>query len=441
MQVFKWSDNLKNRSFKLQRIVGAALCAVLLLSLVACGETGAGVSSDSDVVSDNDFTFTPIGTSTSATGSSANTSAHSTNVPSSTTTKSEGTTVNTQNTTSVSVAKGGEVAVTAENTTFFGRHYEDTRFKAWFFNWTLGGFQITFEGTAIDASFRVTVGLDNPNNHPYLGVIVDGKRVEDVKVSANGWVTLAKGLSDGKHTVRVVKLNESMLNSIGVEKFRLPNGGKMLAPPSLPQRRIEIIGDSITCGYGNVPPYDSPMLTSAIEDGLQTYGSFIQERFSADVRVESVSGGAVYRDYLGNVSALFSKFKQCDYYDLTPYDFSEWKPDLLIINLGTNDFDKGSTHDEFISGGKRWIDFLRQQYGKDVQIIWTYGVMNKQSDAYIQELVTYYKNQGDSKVAYVPLSLINNATEGVGSGGHPTVKTHRRIADTLIPEIARIMGW
>ncbi|MBE6886117.1 MAG: hypothetical protein E7486_04125 [Ruminococcaceae bacterium] len=409
------------------------LCGALFASLFGCaGQTGGENSGDTGS-KDNGFVFSTADSETEQTESSGN---NSSGVAS-----REESEVSQGSTSVGGEQMGGEIAVTAKNTTFFGRHYEDTRFDTWFFNWTLGGFQIAFEGSGIEGYFHVPVGADNPDNHPYIGIILDGKRQEDIVVRGDGWVTLAEGLSAGKHTLQVVKLNESMLNSIGIEKFRLPSNGKLLAPPELPNRKIEIIGDSITCGYGNIPPYNAPALTSAIEDGLQTYGSFIKEHFSADVRIESISGGAVYRDYLGNVSALFSKYKQCDYYDITPYDFSEWTPELVIINLGTNDFGQGSTREEFLDGGKRWIDFLREKYGKDTQIIWTYGVMNQQCDGYIEELVEYYHNHGDTKIAYVPLEMIKTDTEGVGSGGHPTVKTHRRIADTLIPEIEKIMGW
>lgn len=51
-----------------------------------------------------------------------------------------------------------------------------------------------------------------------------------------------------------MKLNETMLNSLGVQKLIVSSGGRFLPPPALPARRIEVIGDSITCGYGNVPP-------------------------------------------------------------------------------------------------------------------------------------------------------------------------------------------
>jgi len=326
------------------------------------------------------------------------------------------------------------------NTTFFGRHYEDTRFGAWFFNWTNGGFVVSFTGTSFEAEFFSNIGMNDDKTKPVIKVYIDQQEPAKMKITQNGWYTLAKGLKSGQHTIKVVKLNESMLNSLSVKNYRLSPGGMLKTPPSLPARRIEIIGDSITCGYGNVPPYDEPQLTSDIEDGTLTYGAFIQEHFNADVRIVAISGAAVYRNYLGTVSNFFTRYSWSDYYDETPYDFSEWIPQLVVINLGTNDFDKGSTYEEFITGGKKWIDFIRSKY-PNVTILWTYGVMNRQSDQRIRDVIKYYQDKGDKKIFYQPLELMDTAADGTGGGGHPTAATHRKMADTLIPRIKEIMKW
>ena len=333
-----------------------------------------------------------------------------------------------------------ELTVSESSVTFFGRHYEDPRFGAWFFNWTGAGFLVRFSGTSLAADFISNHGMETAATQPYIRVYVDDGEPARLKITQNGRVTLAEGLSAGEHTVRVVKLNETMLNSLGVQKLIVSSGGRFLPPPALPARRIEVIGDSITCGYGNVPPFGQAELTSEIEDGTQTYGAFIGAHFGADTRIAGVSGAAVYRNYLGTVSNFFTRYAWSDYYDEIPYDFTSWTPDLVILNLGTNDFDKGSTREEFLAGGKKWLEFLRQKYPGAV-ILWTYGVMNRQSDPVIREVVAARHQAGDSRVSYHPLTAMNTAADGIGGGGHPTAATHRKMADELIPVIRTLMRW
>ncbi|MHB8964125.1 MAG: SGNH/GDSL hydrolase family protein, partial [Saccharofermentanales bacterium] len=217
-------------------------------------------------------------------------------------------------------------------------------------------------------------------------------------------------------------------------------GGVFTEPAPLSGRKIEFIGDSITCGYGNIPPYNLAELTSAIEDGTRTYGYFISEHFNTDSRYICVSGAPVYRNYLGNVGDFFKRYSWNDYNDDLPYDFTGWTPDLVIINLGTNDVGEGSTYDEFIANGKKWISYIRKNY-PDAFIIWTYGVMNQQNIPRIKEIVTYFNDQGDKKIYFHELAPMDTITDGTGGGGHPTYKTHQKMADSLIPVIKSKMGW
>lgn len=322
---------------------------------------------------------------------------------------------------------------------YFGRTYYDDRFDACFFNWTNSGFIISFTGTRLSAVFFTDQSLPDKNK-PHIKVYVDDKEAVEMTISKNDRFILAEDLDDGNHTVRIVKINESLLNKLSVRSLELNSGGIFNTPAPLPERRIEYIGDSITCGYGNIPPYDFPELTASIQDGTRTYGYFISEYFKTDSRYICVSGAPVYRNYLGNVGDFFKRYSWNDYNDDLLYDFAGWIPDLVIINLGTNDVGSGSTYAEFISNGKKWIDFIRTNY-PDAFIIWTYGVMNQQNIARIREIVTYYNDHGDSKVYFHELAPMDTVTDGTGSGGHPTYKTHRKMADGLIPVIKDKMNW
>lgn len=333
-----------------------------------------------------------------------------------------------------------KIKATDQTVTFMGRTYEDDRYDTWFFNWTNSGFIVEFEGTKLTADFFSTQNLAQ-NMKPHIKVYVDDQPAKEMVIDKNGVFTLASGLKHQKHRVKVVKINESMLNMLGIKTLETDSNGKFLPPPALPSRKIEFIGDSITCGFGNIPPYNLPELTAEIEDGTQTYGYFLTERFNTDSRFICVSGAPVYRNYLGRVGDFFKRYSWNDYNDDIEYDFSSWTPDLVVINLGTNDTGaQGSTTAEFLSGARKWINFIREKY-PNAKILWAYGVMNQDNVQRIQDTVKYFNDNGDKNIYFKELTLMNGAVDGVGGGGHPTVATHKKTADELEPVIKQIMGW
>lgn len=144
---------------------------------------------------------------------------------------------------------------------------------------------------------------------------------------------------------------------------------------------------------------------------------------------------------MGRVGDFFKRYSWNDYNDDIEYDFSSWTPDLVVINLGTNDTGaQGSTTAEFLSGARKWINFIREKY-PNAKILWAYGVMNQDNVQRIQDTVKYFNDNGDKNIYFKELTLMNGAVDGVGGGGHPTVATHKKTADELEPVIKQIMGW
>ena len=107
-------------------------------------------------------------------------------------------------------------------------------------------------GISITVKFKSTfIGffLEDGNNN--FEVQVDGK-------PTTVWVTqpdqncyVVKDLPTGEHTLRVVKRTEALFGSTLFKGLLLDSKGTLLEPPAKPVRKIEFVGDSIICGYGN----------------------------------------------------------------------------------------------------------------------------------------------------------------------------------------------
>ena len=69
-------------------------------------------------------------------------------------------------------------------------------------------------------------------------------------------VTVATALADGRHLVKLMYVVEGLDLKPVFKGFILDEGRQLAPPPALPQRKIEFIGNSITCGsyiFSSVP--------------------------------------------------------------------------------------------------------------------------------------------------------------------------------------------
>jgi lysophospholipase L1-like esterase len=258
----------------------------------------------------------------------------------------------------------------------------------------------------------------------------------------------------GTVNIRVISILEPSFGSAGPDAYLtfvgfLTDGAA--APPSAPRaRRIELVGDSISAGYGSrgsvglAKSFGCPVndLTSG---NYYTYNWAIAEHFEADIIPVAWSGKGMYVNCCDNGETMPSYYLQTR--GGTPYardwDFSRYTPDMMIINLGTNDFG----HDS----GPAWEAAFSATY---VQF-----VLNATAAIYKRPSMPVFVAQGPMNnspnlhdALHVAIAAINaaggNATyldlrgpPNDGCGGHPGVAGHSGMAALAIPAIGAFMGW
>ena len=93
-------------------------------------------------------------------------------------------------------------------------------------------------------------------------------------------------------------------------------------------------------------------------------------------------------------------------------------PDIVIINLGTNDQTKGSDEAAVKKGARELIEFIRSKYGK-VNIIWTYNMMGDENvRPWIKSVID--ELGGEAEGLY--MCELNKNREG--GNGHPVEDAH-----------------
>lgn len=284
---------------------------------------------------------------------------------------------------------------------------------------------IEFEGYMTGA---VTVFLSCTAD-TYFTVYIDGVR-SSTRFYANQTIDrleIANFAEGGEHHIRFVKQSEAQ-RSLCVLKGIIFTGYLKEAPKDR-DMYIEIIGDSITCGYGNLwtPGAPGDAASALHEDGTQAFPFLTAEALGADCSVVGCSGVGIDKGYTSFSERDFYT-QWCRYRNTNdPYNFGAARvPDLVIINLGTNDASKGSTEEGFKENAKQLIEYIRDAYGKDVPIVYTYGMMGSARSEWMIPLLESMGGES-AGLYYVPLNYDQS-----GGGGHPTTAAHELAAEFLV---------
>jgi lysophospholipase L1-like esterase len=305
------------------------------------------------------------------------------------------------------------------------------------FSWSGSGAVARFRGASISIELNDDVG------NQYT-VVIDGEERPALKTKGTqSTYELATGLDDREHDVEVYRRTEA---SFGISQFLAfhVSGGQFLSPPAAPARRIELIGDSISCGYGNLGATASCPFSADTEDHYASYGAVAARLLNAELSTVAWSGKGVVHNY-GNDKAkpLPALYELADPNLETPWDFA-WQPDAVVINLGTNDFstDADPTADEFVAG---YVAFLERVRSKNPQafILCTVGPMLTGPDLEsarqgIESAVAERRAAGDENVATWTMEIANISP---GCDYHPGVATHQRMAEALAAQLRAALAW
>ncbi len=230
--------------------------------------------------------------------------------------------------------------------------------------------------------------------------------------------------------------------------------------------RIEFIGDSITSGEGTYGAVRDVDWLSMYMSYTKTYMEIIERRFNADVRLMSQGGWGVYvgwdNDLRHNIPSVYDDVCRlaCGEMNIrmgarNAYDFSSWEPEVIIINLGTNDTsafrqppftdpetgalwkmesneDGSFVRSELDKIIRAIVDFLRKLrlVHASSRIVWTFGILGSELEEIILEAISDYKKQsGDDNVDYLPIP--NTTEETLGAHFHPGYEAHKIAAKVI----------
>jgi lysophospholipase L1-like esterase len=261
--------------------------------------------------------------------------------------------------------------------------------------------------------------------------------------------TLAQGLSDGEHTIFVRKRTEALVGEATFQGFTV-QGGALVPTTRNADKRLLIVGDSISCGYGNEGTTATCDFSPSTENASKSFGLVTADKLKADAAIVAWSGKGVYRNNDGTTTetlpALYAR--ALPGHAESTFDPSGWAPDAIVVNLGTNDFASGVPEQTaFVAAYSDFVAQLRQQY-PDAHIFCAVGPMLSDfypqgqqqlttARSYVQQVISA---SGDSKMHFLEFATANTDT-GVGCSYHPNVSTHAAMAAQLSAALTQTLHW
>jgi hypothetical protein len=321
-------------------------------------------------------------------------------------------------------------------------------------NGDAAGPRFSWSGSSIVARFMGTaVSVHLSDNIDHFKVIIDGQDQPGFIGSGNKTYPLASGLTNGPHELLIYRQSEAFDGPTQFFGLTFPGGGSLLSPPPARKHRIELIGDSISSGYGDTgTPFQCGGAGSCgfsldTEDHYQSYGPTAARALDADLISVSWSGIGMYHnccDANGSKTDTMPNYYGFALPDpaspTTNWDFTKWTPELVLINLGTNDYTGGDPGAPFTTAYVNFVKRVRMNY-PSAYIMLLVGPMLSGGDltSAKMRLNTVLSTVNDPKTSL--FEFTTQDLNAVGCDCHPTVAKHQSMATALTAEIKSKLGW
>lgn len=323
------------------------------------------------------------------------------------------------------------------------------------------GISFTFTGTKASITLLgddTTHGVETEGK-ARTGIYVNGVRVVDTMMDEPEKTFCIFESDTAKEVaVQVIKLSECAMSTVGIKTIDVEavNG---ISPAPDKTHRIEFIGDSITCGYGVDLEVAESTFTTDTEDMTKAYAYKTASNLDVDYSMVCFSGYGIVSGYTDNGEKVtnelvptyyekigFSYAKPFGTLELhnTSWDFNNFIPELIVINLGTNDDsycqDDEKRQAEFT---EEYVKFLKKvrRCNPDATILCTVGIMGeriyKAVEKAVNEFAALTKDSNIFSMKFTEQLL----EDGYAVSWHPTEATHEKAAAVLTDKIKEIMKW
>ena len=276
--------------------------------------------------------------------------------------------------------------------------------------------------------------------HNYIEIKIDNQEPYRIQLQAKeNKITLAQNLPKGEHTVLICKNTEFENGYIEIVGFKVE---KLLKPKVKQKRKIEFIGDSITCGAAS----DESDVKCGVgewhdqHNAYLAYGPTTARNLNAQWHLSAVSGIGLMKSCCNKpiiMPQVFDKVNMAR--DSIKWNFDLYQPDVLTVCLGQNDGLQDSA--QFTNAYLVFAKTLRQYYPNTKLVFLSSPMADKTLKTALVKYITAVEKQlkagGDINVGTYFFAKQYNE----GCGGHPSIKEHQEIGLELTAYLKKTMNW
>ncbi len=296
--------------------------------------------------------------------------------------------------------------------------------------------QANFSGPFCEIALNDEGFLKEASEHNYIEVAIDSLPVQRIHLTGkSNKLIVGRKLGKGIHTITICKTTETKIGYLEFIGLRV----EKLLPFKKKKKRIEFIGDSMTCGNG--------MENDSIQCGERhwfdqhcayiSYGPSLARRLNADWMLTSVSGYGMSRSCCNNDKTIPEVY---DYTDLSQcklkWDKKNYRPDLISICLGQND---GKQKVElFTSTYLKFLKKLRKENAKTTILILDSPMAKESFKPYLDSMLNLvYKRFNDKNT----ILYLYKKRYCKGCVGHPDKVEHELLTEELYAFLKPRLKW
>jgi hypothetical protein len=329
--------------------------------------------------------------------------------------------------------------------------------KAPTIHYPVSGFRTKFTGSSLALRFEED-GYGPANS---FGIRIDGSPEIPLRLSPREDKTyvVAAGLDDKVHELYVYRRQDPYGGMATFKGAWIEKGSHLLAPKALPSKKIEFFGDSVSVGdaamaFGYEEKPDSTVdydnTDGFLNNGYFGFAAVTTRLLHAQSHINGIGGLSLldgtgwFGGSLPNCVGLESTWDKLSPVpgQMTPWDFSRYTPDVVVISIGQNDAHGGEINDptfraRWFAAYARVLDGLRSHYPNAHFVLTTTILMHSLDwDKAIQEVAAQYcASHGEDRARYFAFKRT-----GVGTPGHPRIREEMEMGQELAHYLEHLPG-
>ena len=325
------------------------------------------------------------------------------------------------------------ISFTDENITYEGRMIIDGTSAQYLYPGS--SISTNFTGTSLSAKFNKVVAyywVEIDDMEPFKLYTRSAARYSQ----KDDAFVLAQGLAEGTHTAKITLCSEGIFKNPQFSGFLIDESAS-LSKPAAKSVKFEFIGNSITCGYGTEVT-DRSAFNDSTSNFCHGYAYLTAKEFNAETMVVARSGIGVYRNYgdattASNYGSMPDNYSKLWLGSTTAWDFSKFTPDVLFINLGTNDLWQYSSFDSatFDNKYRSFVDNIIANYPTTSFVLLTGSMMSGSGLTMVKSILDGIKTDYNT-TAHPFYRYDFTPTAGTGADWHPCAAQQAKMATDLI---------